>query len=76
MRWRHLMRWLAPVVLAVASLPTAWAQGPQTGPLAPPAPAQPGEDKQERPAPALQYTVALLSALLILTIICKPSRKS
>jgi hypothetical protein len=42
----------------------------QPGPVTPP-----GAEKPERPAPALQATVAVLCAALVLYIVCKPSRK-
>lgn len=72
MDWHQLMRWLTPLLLAAASWTAASAQGPPANPPAP----TPAEEKPERPAPALQYTAAILCALLVLTIVCKPSRKS
>lgn len=63
--WRHLLRWLAPVIVAgTCCLPGAYAQRYAT-------PAEP----ENAPTPALPYTVAFASTLLVLVIICAPSRK-
>jgi hypothetical protein len=35
----------------------------------------PNAEDKERPPPALQYTVAALSTIVILVILCMPSRK-
>jgi len=57
---------LAPLVLAGACcLPAARAETSDTT----------GPEKAERPPPALQYAVAGLSTLLVLVIVCVPSRK-
>jgi hypothetical protein len=65
--WRRLLRWLAPLALGLAcSLPVAAADPPGDSP-----------DKQHaEPIPALQYVAAFVFLILILLILCKPSRKS
>jgi hypothetical protein len=73
---RHLV--LALVVLAVGARPCAAQRDPERPPPQMPQPnpvVAPGADKTERPAPALQAVVAVCSALLVLFIVCKPSRK-
>jgi hypothetical protein len=63
------MRWLRALILTMALLGSPArieAQGVPGDPTA-----------EERPAkvPALQYTIALLLTILILVIVCVPSRK-
>jgi hypothetical protein len=64
----RLLRWLLPLpLLLVCWLPPARAQ----------APAPPTETKEgEKSPPAAQYALAGLFTILVLVIICKPSRKS
>jgi len=65
---RLLFRWLAPVVLAGACfLPAARAQ---------PAADTPEAEKSERSPPVFQYAVAALFTILVLLIVCMPSRKA
>jgi hypothetical protein len=70
--WRRLLRWLSPLLLAGACLlPATRAQQPagtKSGSTEKP-------DNSER-APVFQYVLALVSLLIILLILCKPSRKS
>ena len=40
------------------------------------APADASADKVEKPPPTLAYAVAVLSAVIVLCIICVPSRKA
>jgi hypothetical protein len=61
--------WLAPLLLVVTcSLPAALAQDEP-----PPPPPKPKEI--EHNPPALQYGVAIVSTLAVLSILCYPSRK-
>ena len=65
------LRWLAPAVLALCCrLPPAVAQAP-----APPSTRPPGAEKTERDPPAPQYAVAFMITILVLLVVCKPSRK-
>jgi hypothetical protein len=66
---RTLLRWSAPLLLALACWLPASAQAPQ--PTPPPSDA----DKAQRDPPAMQYVVAVLCSLLVLWIVCMPSRK-
>jgi hypothetical protein len=63
----RLLRWLLPLPLLLAGwLPPALAQQP----------AAPTEAKEgEKSPPAAQYALAGLFTILVLVIICKPSRK-
>ena len=68
--WRRLFRWIAPLlILAVWALPVL-AQGQAQQPAD-----DSGNDIGVNTA-ALPAVVAVLSALLVLVIVCKPSRKS
>jgi hypothetical protein len=63
---RSLLRWLSPLVFLLAHALTVLAQS-----------TMPGEgDKEPASTPALPYAIAVLCALLVLFIVCKPSRKS
>jgi hypothetical protein len=85
---RILSRWAVPLVLAlVCGLSPAAAQNSdfqdlhpnaKTGiiPSAAPTAAPDAGDKTEKPAPTLSYFAAVLSAVVVLCIICVPSRKS
>jgi hypothetical protein len=64
--WRGILRWLSPVVIAGACfLPTASA--------APDNAAQKGVVER---TPGLQYVTAFVAVLVVLLILCKPSRKT
>jgi hypothetical protein len=62
-----MVRWLSPVVIV-------WAC------FLPPASAAPDNAAQkgvvEHKPPAIQYVTAFVAALLVLLILCKPSRKT
>lgn len=84
---RFLLSCFALVVLALCCRGPVLAAGddsdfknlhPNAGgfPTAAPAPADSSADKVEKPAPTLAYAVAVLSAVIVLSIICVPSRKS
>lgn len=85
---RIFSRWTVPLVLAlVCGLSPAAAQNSdfqdlhpnaKTGIIPPTAPAAASDagDKTEKPAPTLSYLAAVLSAVVVLCIICVPSRKS
>jgi hypothetical protein len=60
---RSLVRWLAPLLL-VGTLGLGSAAGQQ-----------PGQKIEHRP-PALEFTVTILATLLLLVIVCKPTRKA
>lgn len=65
---RRLIRFLAPVLLAlVLGAPAALAQG-QTAPAE--------GDKSEHSVSALPYAVMMVYTLAVLTIVCMPSRKA
>ena len=63
--WCRMLRWLASFLFMGALALPVCAQVPG-----------PGQDKaQERAPPALPYTLALGATLLVLVIVCMPSRK-
>jgi hypothetical protein len=67
--WRHLLRLTAALLLWIACAAPALAQ--------PPPQKQPDEDAGEvNVTHAPGYAVALLSSMLVLLIVCKPSRKT
>ena len=83
---RPLWRWFAPVLLALCGfLPAVSADDFKdlhpnagaglTGPAAAPTPAESGE-KAEKPPPTLAYLAAVMAAVVVLCIICVPSRKA
>jgi hypothetical protein len=64
---RRILRFVGPVLLAlILGVPGVQAQPGATTEA----------DKSEHSAPALPYAVALLYTLLVLTIVCMPSRKA
>jgi len=68
MMWRRIVRWLAPLLIAgVCFLPSAHAQFARRAPAP--------EENTSRGG-ALPWAVAFLSLILILVIVCKPSRKA
>jgi len=83
---RRFLSWIIPVVLALCSCGPAIADdadgkdlhpyknsgGPPAAQLAP---SDSSADKVEKPAPTLAYAVAVLFAIIVLSIICVPSRK-
>jgi len=70
--WRRLFRLIAALLLWVACAAPALAQPPQSPPQ------KPSDDDvgEVNVTHAPAYGVALLSSLLVLLIVCKPSRKS
>ena len=81
---RFLWSWVASVLLLWScGLASAQDESKDLHPYkgsgnAPPvqlAPADPNADKPEKPAPTLAYFVAVLSTILVLCLICVPSRK-
>ena len=68
---RHVLRWLAPLLVLGASLVPVSAQssGRSVDPLDPMA-------KEVVHTPALEYTAAFLFVALVLAILCKPARKA
>jgi hypothetical protein len=63
---RRLLRFIAPLLLVLAfGTPAVQAQTSATEP-----------EKAERSTSALPYAVALLYSILILMIVCMPSRKA
>jgi hypothetical protein len=66
--WRCFLGWLAALLVAGSCcLPAAAARGPE-------GPAE-GPDNTER-VPVLQYAFAGASLVIILLIVCRPSRKN
>jgi hypothetical protein len=83
---RIFWRWFAALVLAlICGLSPVAAQnsddlhpnvhGGLFQPAATPAPSD-ASDKPEKPAPTLSYAAAVLIAVIVLCIICVPTRKS
>jgi hypothetical protein len=67
MIWRPLARWLAPLLVAtVCFLPAVHAQVPRRVPTAP------EEGSHSGPLP---WAVAFLSLIIIMVVVCMPSRK-
>jgi hypothetical protein len=65
--WRRVSLWLASLfVLGVFAAPPALAQGRAS--------TAGGEDASTR-SPAFPYTVAFIAFLLVMVIVCSPSRK-
>jgi hypothetical protein len=65
--WRRILRWLSPLLIAgICFLPAARAANPGDAGSKPPT----------EHTPALQFVVAFVALLLILLILCKPSRKT
>jgi hypothetical protein len=71
--YRRLLRWLAPLFLTACWLSPAPAQ---QAPVPSGQPTVPDAEKAERGPPALQYAFAILCTILVLLIVCMPSRKS
>jgi hypothetical protein len=70
--WRKLLSQLAAlIVVAATCLPVAHAQHP---PMRIEYDATTGE-KKERGPPALQYSFAAFSTIIVMVILCMPSRK-
>jgi hypothetical protein len=64
---RRFLRWLAPLFFVGAlCLPAAAQSASQSDPQQP---------EKGVHVPALEYTVAFLFVILVMVIICKPSRK-
>jgi hypothetical protein len=64
----RILRWLAPLLVASSCwLPAAQAQAP---------PSANANAEEGGHNPAFAYTIAFLSTLLIMVIVCTPSRKS
>jgi hypothetical protein len=62
--WRWIFRWLAPLVVAgFWSLSRAHAQAAST------------PDGESGRTPALQYAVAFICTIIVMLIVCTPSRK-
>jgi hypothetical protein len=71
--WRGFLTWLASfLVMAATCLPAAHAQKP---PERITYSNDPNAEPKERGPPALQYALAVLGAILVLVILCMPSRK-
>jgi hypothetical protein len=66
-----LLRWFAPLLVAAACLLPVSAQTPPMQPT--PAPGNP--EATERTAPVLQTAVAFICTIIVMVILCKPSRK-
>ncbi|HWG43527.1 MAG TPA: hypothetical protein VN688_12135 [Gemmataceae bacterium] len=62
---RRLLRLIAPLLLLALCTPVVQAQA---------TPAEP--EKSERSTSALPYAVAILYTMLVLMIVCMPSRKA
>jgi hypothetical protein len=79
---RFLRRWLLPFVAAGCLLPAATAQPPsRQGKPADTRPANPPRKSNEPPenterTPGVQYLFALVTFLVVIFIVCKPSRKN
>ena len=63
---RQWLRFLAPLLIVLGlATPAVYAQAPNAEP-----------EKTEQSAPALPYAVLIIYTLLVLTIVCMPSRKA
>jgi hypothetical protein len=72
--WRRILALLAALFVALTvSTPAARAQKLENR-WKPSTPAA-DDDSRERGPPALQYTVATASTILVLVVLCMPSRK-
>jgi hypothetical protein len=71
MMWRRLVRWLAPVLVIGALALPVFGQSRPPGRMQ----YKDQEEEKEHGPPALQYTVAAVSTIIILIILCMPSRK-
>ena len=68
---RFLLRWLAPVVLATLLAGVSFGQR-----AAPPPAPTPESTGDEHGQPVFQYFVVVAASILVLFIVCKPSRKT
>jgi len=68
--WRRILLWLAPLFVAGSSFLSPLAAQPPTQ--------EPSKEssKDERGPPAPQVAVAILFTILVLVMICYPSRKA
>ncbi len=84
---RFFPSWIVPAVLALCCCGPAAADDADGKDLHPYknsggvsaaqlAPSDSSADKVEKPPPTLAYAAAVLSAVIVLSIICVPSRKS
>jgi hypothetical protein len=85
---RFLRRWLTPLLLVLCgALPLARAQdispkdvhpgfGGNGTPAPQQAPADATSDKVERPPPTLAFFAAVIALLVVMCVICAPSRKA
>jgi hypothetical protein len=72
--WRKIITWLVSLVcIFVLAAPPAFGQRLENR-YRPGAPKK-DDDEDKRGPPALQYAVASFSAILVLVILCMPSRK-
>ena len=74
---RILIRWVAPLLLAIAGWPgLAFAQqGGGDKPTVDRAAKDVGPDLPSGPPPALAYAIGVLLVIGVLVIVCMPSRK-
>jgi hypothetical protein len=63
---RFVLHWLAPILAAwVFFLPSAYADWTDSA-----------NEAKGAPTPAFPYTVAFLATIIVMVIVCMPSRKS
>ncbi|MBI3411818.1 MAG: hypothetical protein HY040_26095 [Planctomycetes bacterium] len=68
---QSLWRWLGPIVVALSLCGPALGQGPQTQPKIP---GQPSAQPESR-VTVTEHALAFMGTVLILLILCMPSRK-
>jgi hypothetical protein len=71
---RALMRWLAPLILAGLCCLPVWAQRSRDD-IQRGVREDVGPGLETNPTGALPYAVAILSVIIVLVIVCMPSRK-
>jgi hypothetical protein len=67
--WRRILLWFSPLLVALICLvPSAAAQSKSQDKKS-------GEGGGDEKTPAFAYTVAFLSTIVVMVLVCAPSRK-
>jgi hypothetical protein len=72
--WRRILACLAALLLTIAVAPSG-TRAQKLENRWRPSQQQPTDEEKERGPPALQYTVAAIATIVVMVILCMPSRK-